>query len=216
LFDWSGLQVRRSLPIGLLPFIVVVLAVSLWAQEMIEENPTAATIQGMVRDDAGNPVAGAHVFYRSQATETRGVTRTGNDGKYVSEVLPPGPYVVRVEGRNMAPAQSSVNVVLGTAVTADFKLEWINPGPVRLESKFDGDVSNRLPIDGRNYLHAGELEPGVQAVDGGILDPGKSGFQSLSINSLLGRTTHYDMDEVEVMDETKGAATMNLPAEAVR
>ncbi len=215
MFDWSGLQVRRSLPISLLPFIVVVLAVSLWAQEMIEENPTAATIQGMVRDDAGNPVAGAHVFYRSQATETRGVTRTGNDGKYISEVLPPGPYVVRVEGRDMAPAESSVNVVLGAAVTADFKLEWINPGPVRLASKFAGDASDKLPIDGRNYLHAGELDPGVQAVDGGILDPGKSGFQSLSINSQLGRTTHYDMDEVEVMDETKGAATMNLPTEAV-
>jgi hypothetical protein len=88
---------------------------------------------------------------------------------------------------------------------------------VRLESKFRWRCSrNRLPIDGRNYLNAGELDPGVQAVDGGIYDPGKSGFQSLSINSQLGRTTHYDMDEVEVMDETKGAATMNLPAEAVR
>jgi len=191
-------------------------AQDLWAQEMTEENPTAGTIQGTVRDDAGNPVVGARVFYRSQATETRGVTRTGKDGTYVSEVLPPGPYVVRVEGRDMAPAESTVKVVLGTAVTADFRLEWISPGPVRLEGKFDGDASDRLPIDGRSYLHAGELEPGVQAVDGRILDPGKSGFQSLSINSQLGRTTRYDMDEVEVMDETKGAATMNLPAEAVR
>ena len=216
MFDWSGLQVRRSLPIGLLPLVVVALTVSLWAQEETPENPTAGTIQGTVRDDAGNPVEGARVLYRSQATETRGVTRTGQDGTYVSEVVPPGAYVVRVEGRDMAPAESSVKVVLGAAVTADFKLEWINPGPVRLESKFDGEVSDRLPIDGRNYLHAGQLEPGVQAVDGRILDPGKSGFQSLSIDSQLGRTTHYDMDEVEVMDETKGTATMNLPAEAVR
>jgi hypothetical protein len=221
LFDWSGLQVRRSLPISRLPFVVVALALSLWAQEMwaqetTEENPTAGTIQGTVRDDADNPVVGARVFYRSQATETRGVTRTGKDGKYVSEVLPPGPYVVRAEGRDLAPAESTVNVVLGAAVTADFRLEWISPGPVRLESKFAGDAADRLPIDGRSYLHAGELDPGVQAVDGGILDPGKSGFQSLSINSQLGRTTRYDMDEVEVMDETKGAATMNLPAEAVR
>ncbi|MGC2513516.1 MAG: carboxypeptidase-like regulatory domain-containing protein [Terriglobales bacterium] len=122
MFDWSGLQLRRSLPVRLLPFIVVVLAVSLGAQEMTGENPTAATIKGTVRDDSGNPVEGARVLYGSQATETRGVTRTGSDGKYVSEVLPPGPYVVRVEGRNMAPAQSTVNVVLGTAVTADFKL----------------------------------------------------------------------------------------------
>src|ERR1700686_652499 len=116
----------------------------------------------------------------------------------------------------MLPAESSVTVVAGGAVTADFKLEWINPGPVRLESKFSGDVPNALPINGRNYLNAGQLEPAVQAADGRIYAPGKSGFQSLSINSQLGRTTHSDVDEVEVMDETRGASTLTLPAEAVR
>jgi len=183
---------------------------------MTPENPTTGTIQGTVRDDAGGPVEGARVWYSSQATETRGVTRSGKDGTYVSEPVPPGAYVVRVEGRDMTPVESSVTVVLGAAVTADFKLEWINPGPVRLESKFSGEVPDRLPIDGRNYLDAGELEPGLQVVDGRIFDPGKSGTQSLSINGQLGRTTHYDMDEVEAMDETRGASTMNLPAEAVR
>jgi len=183
---------------------------------MTPENPTAGTIQGTVRDDVGNPVEGARVLYSSQATDTRGVTRSGKDGTYVSEPVPPGAYVVRVEGRDMLPVASSVNVVLGAAVTADFKLVWITPGPVRLESKFSGDVPDTLPIDGRNYLNAGQLEPGVQAVDGRIFDPGKSGFQSLSINSQLGRTTHYDLDEVEAMDETRGASTLNLPAEAVR
>jgi len=64
----------------------------------------------------------------------------------------------------MLPVESSVTVVAGGAVTADFKLEWINPGPVRLESKFSGDVPDTLPTNGRNYLNAGQLEPGVQAV----------------------------------------------------
>jgi hypothetical protein len=123
---------------------------------------------------------------------------------------------VRVEGRDMLAVETKVTVVLGAAAKADFKLEWISPGPVRLESKFDGEVGDRLPINGRNYLNAGQLEPGVQAVDGRIFDPGKSGFQSLSINSQLGRTTHYDVDEVEAMDETRGASTLNLPADAVR
>jgi hypothetical protein len=195
---------------------VVALTVSLRAQEMTEENPTTGTIQGTVRDDVGSPVAGARVLYNSAATDTKGLTRTGKDGTYVSEAVPPGAYVVLVEGRDMLPAESTVNVVLGAAATADFKLEWINPGPVRLESKFSGDASDALPIDGRNYLNAGWLEPGVQAVDGRIYDPGKSGIQSLSINSQTGRTTHFDFDEVEAMDETKGASTMNLPAEAVR
>ena len=220
MFDWSGLLVRRSLSIGigllLIIIIVATLTVSLRAQESTPENPATGTIQGTLRDDVGAAVEGARVLYSSSATDTKGLTRSGKDGAYVSEPVPPGAYVVRVEGRDMLPVESSVTVVAGGAVTADFKLEWINPGPVRLESKFSGDVPDALPINGRNYLNAGQLEPGVQAVDGRIYDPGKSGFQSLSINSQLGRTTHYDVDEVELMDETRGASTLTLPAEAVR
>ena len=222
MLDRSGLRFRRSLfiRIGLLLFVVaaftVLPVVSLWAQEEAPENPTTGTIQGTVRDDVGSPVEGARVLYTSAATDTKGVTRSGKDGAYVSEPVPPGAYVVRVEGRDMLPVETNVTVTLGAAATADFKLEWINPGPVRLESKFDGQVGDRLPINGRNYLNAGQFEPGVQAVDARIFDPGKSGFQSLSINSQLGRTTHYDVDEVESMDETRGASTLNLPADAVR
>ncbi|MBZ5666119.1 MAG: carboxypeptidase-like regulatory domain-containing protein [Acidobacteriia bacterium] len=215
MFDWSGLHVRRSLSIALLLVVAVALTGTSWAQET-SENPTTGTIQGTVRDDVGTPVEGARVLYSSSATDTRGVTRTGKDGTYLSEGVPPGVYVVRVEGRDMLPVDSSVTVALGAAATADFKLEWINPGPVHLESAFSGEVPDSLPINGRNFLNAGQLEPGVQVVDGRALDQGKSGFQSLSINSQLGRTTHYDMDEVEVMDETKGASTLNLPSEAVR
>ena len=217
MFDCFGLRVRRALPFGLLLILVgAALTISMWAQESTPENPAAGTIQGTVRDDGGNPVEGARVFYSSSATETRSVTRSGKDGTYVSEPVPPGAYALRVEGRDMLVVERSVTVVLGAAVTADFKLEWINPGPVRLESKFSGEVPDRLPINGRNYLNAGQLEPGVQVVDGRIFDPGKSGFQALSINGQLGRTTHYDIDEVEVMDETRGGSTLNLPAEAVR
>ncbi len=157
----------------------------------------------------------AKVLYNSPDTETRGVTRSVKGGQYVSEPLPPGPYVVRVEGRDYLPVESKVTVVKGATVKADFKLEFISPGPAQLESQFSDDLTETLPINGRNYLSPAQLEPGVQVVDGVVYDPGKSGFQSLSIDSLLGRTTHYDMDEVEVMDETKGAATLNLPAEAV-
>ncbi len=166
-------------------------------------------------DDVGAPIENARILYSSQATEVRGVTRSSKGGVYVTEALPPGTYVVTAEARDMAPVETTVTVVVGNPVRANFKLGWINPGPVQLESKFGGSAADTLPINGRNYLNAGRIDPGVAAVDGAILDPGKSGLQSLAIDSQLGRTTHYDADQVEVMDETKGAATTNLPADSV-
>ena len=213
MFDWFGLYVRRSLPIGLLLFTA--LTISSWAQEMTSENPTSGTIQGTVLNEDGTPVPGARVFYSSQATDIKAMVRTDADGKYVTEPVPPGNYAVRVVARDLLPVERNVSVIAGTSVASDFRLDWINPGPARLESKYPGDDIDRLPLNGRNYLNPAEIVTGVQVVDGSIFGPGKSGTQSLSINAQPGRTTHFDMDEVEVMDETKGASTINLPADAV-
>ena len=180
------------------------------------ETPTTGTIQGTVKDGDGNPVEGARVLLRSKAEGTSSVTRSGKDGAFVSEPLPPGDYLVRAEGHNMLNAETHLTVKVGVAATAEFKLEAINPGPVRLESKLPADLMDTLPINGRNLFDLARLDPGIQVIDGAILDPGKSGFQALSINGQYGRTVHYDYDEVEAMDETKGLVVANLPAEAVR
>jgi hypothetical protein len=213
LFDWFGLHIRRSLPIGLMLFTALTL--SSWAQEMTSENPTSGTIQGRVLNQDGAVVAHSRVYFSSVASDVKSMIRSGSDGKYLTEPVPPGTYVVRVVARDFVPIERNVTVVAGTSVASDFRLEWINPGPARLESKYEADEIDRLPLNGRNYLNPAELETGVQVVDGRMFDPGKSGTQSLSINAQPGRTTHFDMDEVEVMDETKGASAINLPTEAV-
>ncbi len=180
------------------------------------DTSTTGAIQGKVLDEDGIPVEGARISYNSQSGDTRGVTRAGHDGTYLTERLAPAVYSVHVDGLDMVPAETELTVTAGATVTANFKLDWINPGPPRLESHFSGDAPDNLPINGRDYLTAGEIFPGVQAVDAAIYEPGKSGLQSLSIDSNRGRTTHFDADEIEFMDETKGGPTMNLPAEAVR
>jgi hypothetical protein len=207
-------KIARTLALFSSLFLLfIALAGPLSAQE---ETPTTGTIHGTVKDEDGNAVAGARVLFRSKATFTSGVTRSDKDGSYSSEALPPGTYTLRVEARNLHVAMASVSVQAGAVATADFRLEPINPGPPRAESKVAAETVDTLPINGRATLDAARLEPGVQVVDGTVLDPGKTGYQTLSIASGSGRTTHYDIDEVEAMDETRGTVVQNLPAEAVQ
>ena len=221
MFNWSGMQRRwhgHFVFTGLclllfLACLCLVLAGPARAQET--PAPGTGTIQGTVRDSDGNPIEGARVAFHSKDTETNGQTRTAKDGTYSSEPLPAGVYTVRADAQDYLVAETSVTVPASAAATADFKLDEINPGPARLESHIVGDAVNTLPINGRNYLSAARIEPGTQVVDGAALDPGKMGFQVISINGLWGRTTHYDVDQVESMDETRGASTLNLPSEAV-
>ena len=160
MFEWSGLRVRISASIGLILFAlfaVVALNLAAWAQE--SENPNAGTIQGTVRSEDDALIESARISYSSSATDTRGITRTGKDGKYVTEQLPPGTYLVQADGRDMLLAETTVVVVGGSAATVNFKLDWINPGPARLESHYSGDTPNSTP-ERRQLSDCGRDFPG--------------------------------------------------------
>ncbi len=226
MFKWFGVQRgglgRRLRSDSYLPacFTVLILSLTLIllagdAASQESPAPNTGTIQGTVRDSDGNPIEGARVVYHSRDTETGGQVRTAKDGTYTSEALPPGSYTVRGDAQDYLASETTVTVASGAAATADFKLDEINPGPLRLESRTPGTAVERLPIDGRNVPNTARLQPGTQVVDGAVLDAGKSGFQTVAINGLWGRTTHYDVDQVESSDETRGGPTLNLPADAV-
>ncbi len=208
----------RPMSFCIIIIVLAALSLPLSAQETstTEEAPTTGTIQGTVKDTDGDPVEGARVLFRSKLEGISSVTRTGKDGAYVSEGLAPGDYLVRVQAANFQNAETHLTVKISVAASADFRLEIINPGPIRLESRTPAESVNTLPINGRSTVDVARVDPGVQVVDGAALDPGKSGYQGLSINSQFGRTVHYDFDEVEAMDETRGLAVANLPAEAVQ
>ena len=223
MFNWLGVQRRglgRRAWFG--PCVPVLTSVCLSfflfaARAGAQETPAPGTgsIQGTVRDSDGNPVEGARVTLHSKDTETNGLTRSAKDGTYTSEALPPGVYRVRADAQDYLVSETTVTVQAGAPAAADFKLEEINPGQARLESKIAGDAVSTLPINGRHYLSPARIEANTQVVDGAVLDPGKAGYQAISINGLWGRTTHYDVDQVESMDETRGASTLSLPSEAV-
>jgi len=198
-------------------FFVLQLGPTLLAQEPeAPETPTTGTIQGAIHDSDGNPVIGARVLFRSKEELISSAARSSKDGSYVSESLVPGHYSVRVEARNLHSGQMVVEVKAGLAATADFRLDIVDPGPPRAVSRIPGDTVEIQPSNGRNYLDLARVEPGTQVVDASVLAPGGTGYQVLSSGSQWGRTSRYDLDEVEAMDETRGGVIQNLPPDAVR
>jgi protocatechuate 3,4-dioxygenase beta subunit len=96
------------------------------ADELVFTLGRGGTVEGLVERDDGGPWAGAElvVVAMDQGERARvsfGFTRTGDDGRYRFEHLPPLTLIVvsmRVEGR---PEVRPVQVVAGQTVTADFE-----------------------------------------------------------------------------------------------
>src|SRR5215471_4058248 len=210
-----GRRLRSDICLPVLFAIFLLSFTAIYAPAQESPAPGTGTIQGKVLDSDGNPIDGARITYHSRDTETGGQERTAKDGTYTSEPLPPGVYTVRGDSQDYLASDTTVTVTSGGAATADFRLDEINPGPYRLETRIRGNSVDRLPIDGRDPLNPARLAPATQVVDGAVLDASKSGYQALSINGLWGRTTHYDVDQVESSDETRGGPTLKLPADAV-
>src|SRR5208283_4636355 len=60
-------------------------------------HPQAAEIEGVVRDAAGKPVAGASVLLREEGRSSSAQTKTNDDGAFVFLSISAGMYAVKVE-----------------------------------------------------------------------------------------------------------------------
>ena len=73
----------------------------------------------------------------------------------------------------------------------------------------DSAQLENLPMNGRNFMEAAQLEPGVQIQDGGNFDPTKIGYAGISIGGRQGRTTRIEVDGLDITDETVGTTVDN-------
>ena len=84
------------------------------------QTSTTGAIQGVVRDAAGKPLAGATVTATS--TQIARTTTTAADGSFRLAMLNPGDWNIKAnKGGQSAPAQK-VNVLLNNTSSANFKV----------------------------------------------------------------------------------------------
>lgn len=199
---------------------------------MLQAQAPAGTgsIRGTVSDEKGAVIAGAKVTITNQATAAIVRWQSSATGIYSSGPLQPGAYRVLVEAKGFQPAQASAQVRVGIVTRTPFILlgqtepaiskvapsTMLNFEQPSVQGVLFGRQIEQFPLNGRNPFDLAQLEPGVQLTDGSILFPGKNGFLFPSMLGQTGRGLRFEVDGVDISDETVGSTTQNVPAGAIQ
>ena len=178
-----------------------------WAQ-------TSATggIKGVVTDPSGAVVPNVKVTALSDTGQTR-VTKTGADGTYALDLLPPGNYRFSFEAAGFRKTEaptitvtvtetSTLNQVLQVGsqtqeVTVTANVEATQTSTSTLGTVVGSQAVVDLPLSTRNYTNLISLSPGVNASVNNATALGK-GSQDVAVNGSSKAQNNYQMDGVAI------------------
>src|SRR5882757_3336484 len=161
---------------------------------LVQAQQPTGTITGVVRDPSGATVPGASITIVHKTTQSTTRATTSNAGVYNAPGLLPGLYELRVEAQGFKQTIVELEAEVGRVKTADVSLQVgdmretvtveaygvrVNPTQTSLEGIVTEELIHNLPLNGRNFLDLGQLEPGVQVVPDDIIT--RSGFARLSV-----------------------------------
>src|SRR2546429_7040774 len=196
---------------------------------LVQAQQPTGTITGVVRDPSGAIVPGASITIVHEGTQSTTRATTSNAGVYSAHGLLTGLYKVCVEATGFKQTVVELEAEVGRVKTADVSLQVgdvtqtvtivaygvrVNPTQTSLEGIVTEELIHNLPLNGRNFLDLGQLEPGVQVVPDDIIT--RSGFARLSVAGQTGVTTRVTVDGLDVSDEHAGSLALNLSADSIK
>lgn len=209
--------------VGLLP-AAFLLAASLGA----ETGLTGTALDGVVRDEAGQPLAGAAVSVVEEQTGLAVAATTGEAGRYALDALPLGSYTLRVEragyqplvrrGLRMAMGQALVvDVTLAVAFSDSASASAERRGGALADAAVSSVVTERtidgLPTNGRDYVAFALLTPGVVAERTQPTGPTVS--SGLSFSGQRARSNHVMVDGFDNDEVYAGAVAASFSQDAI-
>ena len=178
---------------------IVFFAINLMAQT------DQGTIIGIVRDQSGRVIVGAHLAVRSLSTNVEHKAVTDRAGVYVVTSLATGIYQVTVQSEGFASEQfNDVNLDVGQTRTLDAKLS-VAGGVTQVEVQPDAGLSKSsaeiggvfnytqaadLPVNGRSFIGLLDLIPGA-------IDSGTGQQQDLRFGGLSDEDNTWHLDGID-------------------
>ncbi|MGH7558568.1 MAG: TonB-dependent receptor [Gemmatimonadota bacterium] len=170
-------RARRLWPPVLL-FGLLLVPASLFAQAQA----TTGIIRGTVYDPEGALVTDANVIVTHRETGLQRTLATNDVGIFVAPQLPTGHYDVLVQSPSVIGDAAAEEIVVRLGETVNLELRFqplevqeivavvqapvVDPTDVSSSQRFDEDVVENLPNNGRNFLDFTLLTPGAAIVQG--------------------------------------------------
>ncbi len=168
-----------ALPVALSFLVLLAMPSRLAAQAQA----STGVIRGTVSDTTGVPIVGATVTVLNLETNASRSMTTNSSGAYAASLLRVGTYHVSVRQLGYRPqSRDGIRVGLGEAAEINFRLvaeavqleeitvaaeePFIDPARVAASTKFDAEVVEALPNNGRNFMSLTVLTPNVAIVQG--------------------------------------------------
>jgi Carboxypeptidase regulatory-like domain len=187
---------------------------------------STATLQGTVKDQKGDVVAGAKVTAKNLGTGIERTTQTDTEGSYQLAALPVGNYSIEVEMQGFKrQLVNTLAIEVGRTVVRDFSLEvggleqsvTVTAESPVIESATTsvGQVINQrtvqeIPLNGRHFVDLGLLIPGsVTPPQNGFLTAPLRGQGSFGLNTAGGRedTVNFMINGVNLNDMVQNQIT---------
>jgi hypothetical protein len=153
-------------------------------------------ITGVVTDASGAVVPGASATIFNKANQFTTRQTTSGAGAYNVSGLSPGVYEMRVGALGFKTTVIELKVEVGRVTSADVQLKIgelaetvtvevragrVNPTQTALEGIVTENLIRNLPLNGRNFLDLGQLEPGVQLNPVTLVNKGAYSKLSISV-----------------------------------
>jgi hypothetical protein len=219
---------RASLNILVVLVLVLAGAVTATGQEI------TGTILGNVRDFSGGAISGASIRVSHEGT---GVSRTAisdSNGDYLISLLPVGVYTVRISQDGFATyEQKGIQLVVNQNARIDASLK---PGSIQQVVTVEANAAQiettgtaigkvmdeqrvvELPLNGRNYLQLGLLQPGVAPIttNMSLSGSGAAADQGYAVNGLRTQANVFLIDGALNTDLFYTASNLKPPPDAIQ
>jgi hypothetical protein len=189
------------------PIVVLLSAcVLMLATPLLAQSPNGV-LNGQVVDPSNGVIIDADVVAVNDVTGVQYTAKTNNEGIYVLQNLPPGPYrlqVSKVGFKTLVKPDITLNVqdalainftlpvgALSETVTVEGGAPLVNTESAAVSTVVDRHFAENLPMNGRSFQTLIQLTPGVVVAPSQGYDPGQ-----FSVNGQRTSSNYWMVDGV--------------------